>query len=121
MVQHQRWSTSCLTWSYFNRGGLTWNEAQEKAQNKKERREQRSWGDAGPAEEVEAVPTRKDREKKEEDKKKKKKVRRRRTTPSPDVRRGGRKHRKDPDTSGDEERMPKVTRQDRKTFLIQMR
>lgn len=52
---------------------------------------------------------------------KKKKVRRRRTTPSPDVRRGGRKHRKGPDTSGDEERMPKVTRQDRKTFLIQMR
>lgn len=71
MVQHQRWSTSCLTWSYFNRGGLTWNEAQEKAQNKKERREQRSWGAAGPAEEVEAVPTRKDREKKEEDKEKK--------------------------------------------------
>ena len=104
LKQHQRWNTTCITWSFHNQG-MPWEEAQQKAQRTKARRERKAWGE-------DAAPSRPSPEKcKAEKKEKRKKTdrKKRRVSPSPEARAPDRKrYKKDPDNSSGEDRLPKV-------------
>ena len=99
--QHQRWNTTCIAWGYHNQG-MPWDQAQEKAQRKKERREQKAW-EGVPEESAPSRPKAPETKEKRKDKGK------RRASPSPEARAPDRKrYKKDPDNSSDDERLPKV-------------
>ena len=121
LQQHQFWNANCIAWQYYQRG-VQWGVAKEKAQKKKEKREQQAW-DRNQEEALGAsapVATAKTHRKKHRTAEKKKPRKSRASRHSPEVHRERRRRDPSTDSEGGEEKQPKVRRQDDRTFVIRL-